>query len=655
MRKKLSLILCSAGILTVAVAVAQQPSITGSAAAPASTVPAASPTSAMSAPGVTSSTGATTVSTAIAAPSPGDAAAQTPPVSSGASVSEAPAPIEPPVTGPAMPGVGPSPASASGDLMAQSGTTGAATAVSGTVPGMGLGTLGAPGHALNEFEGDDVAQVLRLLARQCKISLVVSDKISEAQPAMKVTMRLEDKSPMDAIKIIVRAKGLILDQDDSVYYVKTKEEKDAEPTEAGYYTFSYGTAEKALPLLAAQLVSKVVPQFDPRTNTVFYREVESNLKNIKHFLETIDQPTKQVMIEARLVEVTANPQQSYGLNWAGVVGNSSLPQTFRYGGSSPESNTINLQTNPTTGAVTPVSVPSTLPTAAVSSNGTLSPTDFLLNASTGMGGLLRAFGGQFAILSAPQMTLTMRFLNEDADAEFLANPRVVTADNQQATIKITRNQPVPQLNFNEQTAQAVFGGFQDKNYGNTLTVTPSINKDDFVTLNVKPEISNKVADSVFTFSGATVSSPIIDTRKLESTVLIKSGDTLAIGGLLQDEITKTHNKVPVLGDLPIIGYAFQEHVNSRTKRNLLVFVTPTIIKQGYGTGLEDQVNGLHHSGEEFADPNGWRNNASGSIRLVPTSKRQLAADYPKPGVPREPRHADVEYRDSATSDADKGN
>ena len=90
------------------------------------------------------------------------------------------------------------------------------------------------------------------------------------------------------------------------------------------------------------------------------------------------------------------------------------------------------------------------------------------NAQSGIGGFFRAIGGQFAILSVPQMSLTMRFLNEDADAEFLANPRIVTANNQQATIKITRNQPVPQLNFNEQTAQAVFGGFQDKN-----TATPS--------------------------------------------------------------------------------------------------------------------------------------------------------------------------------------
>jgi general secretion pathway protein D len=297
----------------------------------------------------------------------------------------------------------------------------------------------------------------------------------------------------------------------------------------------------------------------------------------------------------------------------------STPQTIRYAGSNP--------------GLTDGTPPSF---SFDEQSGHLKARDFFLNGQT-TGGFLDALGGQFAILSVPNMALTLRFLNEDRDAEFLANPRVVTSNNQKAEIKITRAQPVPQLNFNEQTAQAVFSGFQDKEFGNTLIVTPVINRNGFISMNVKPEISNKVGDASFTFAGATVTSPIIDKRTLDSNVLIKSGDTLAIGGLLQDESTKGRTKVPVLGDIPIIGYAFQERTNNRTKRNLLVFVTPTIIKQGYGTGLEDQVGGLHNSGEEYADPNGWRNNARGAARLVPTSNRSNGADYPAPGTAPAPR------------------
>src|SRR5205823_6983018 len=294
-----------------------------------------------------------------------------------------------------------------------------------------------------------------------------------------------------------------------------------------------------------------------------------------------------------------------GIDWSGTVGSASQGKTFSYG--APRS------TSTSTGGNIPLS-------------------DLALGNPANpniLGNFSKLIPGQFAILSVPQMSATLRFLNEDADAEFLANPRVVTADNLQAKIEINRNQPVPQLNFNEQTATAVFGGFQDKKFGNTLIVRPSVNKDNFVTLSVKPEISNKVGDAQFTFAGATVASPIIDTRSLESNVLIRSGDTLAIGGLLQDEVAKSRNKVPVLGDVPLLGYLFQERLNVRTKRNLLVFVTPTIIQSKYGTGLEDQVSGLHHVGEEYADINGWRNNAKGAVRLVPTGNREEVADSPK--------------------------
>jgi type IV pilus secretin PilQ/predicted competence protein len=486
-------------------------------------------------------------------------------------------------------------------------------ALSTTTTTTGLETDAAAdgGVAVREFQGDEVGPVLRLLARQAKINMVVSDQIP---PATTVTMRLEDVTALQAIAIIVKAKGLFMDKSDNVYYIKTATERTAEPTESDSFQLSYARAKDVAPLMASQLQSKDAPQVDERTNTIFYRETSSNIDLIRRMLVQIDKPTKQVMIEARLVEVTANPRQSYGINWAGVASNKTL--SYGAGGSAPVGGT-----------------PGTAGTTTNNFN--------LGNPANNnlIGNFSRLAMGQFAILSIPQMSITIDALNQDSDAEFLANPRVVTADNQQAKIEITTAQPVPQLTFNEQTAQSVFGGFEDKKYGNTLVVRPSVNKDNFITLAVKPEISNKVRDEEFAIpgsSGGVVRSPVIDTRSLESNVLIKSGDTLAIGGLLQDETIKTRTKVPIMGDVPVLGYLFQHRSVARVKRNLLVFVTPTIIDQSYGTGLEDQVNGLHHVGEEYADPNGWRNNAKGAVRLVPTSHRQRAADYPKPGTPPAP-------------------
>ena len=184
------------------------------------------------------------------------------------------------------------------------------------------------GVGVREFQGDDVGQVLRLLARQAKINMVVSEAV-----AGTVTMRLEDVTALQAIAIIVKSKGLFMDQIDNVYYIKTGAERTAEPTESDSYQFSYGRAKDIAPLLASQLSSKDPPQVDERTNTIFYRETRSNIDNVRKLLVQIDKPTKQVMIESRLVEVNANPKQSYGINWAGVVGSSTSPQTVTYGGS----------------------------------------------------------------------------------------------------------------------------------------------------------------------------------------------------------------------------------------------------------------------------------------------------------------------------------
>src|SRR5436190_1093736 len=186
------------------------------------------------------------------------------------------------------------------------------------------------GMGVREFQGDDVGQVLRLLARQAKINLVVSETVTGT-----VTMRLEDVTALQAIEIIVKAKGLSLDKIDSVYYVKTDAERAKEPTESDSYQFSYARAKDVTPLIASQLASKDPPQIDERTNTIFFRETRSNIDKIRAILAQIDRPTRQVMIEARLVEVTANPRQSYGINWAGTVGSSTSVKTFRFAGGDP--------------------------------------------------------------------------------------------------------------------------------------------------------------------------------------------------------------------------------------------------------------------------------------------------------------------------------
>ena len=113
------------------------------------------------------------------------------------------------------------------------------------------------GVGVREFQGDDVGQVLRLLARQAKVNMVVSEAVTGT-----VTMRLEDVTALQAISIIVKAKSLFMDKIDNVYYIKTAQERTAEPTESDSYQFSYSRAKDTAPLVASQLASKDPPQVD---------------------------------------------------------------------------------------------------------------------------------------------------------------------------------------------------------------------------------------------------------------------------------------------------------------------------------------------------------------------------------------------------------
>ncbi len=252
------------------------------------------------------------------------------------------------------------------------------------------------GVGVREFQGDDVGQVLRLLARQAKINMVVSEAVVGT-----VTMRLEDVTAIQAIAIIVKAKGLFMDQIDNVYYIKTPAEKTAEPTESDTYQFSYARAKETAPLLAAQLSSKDAPQVDERTNTIFYRETRSNIENIRKLLVQIDKPTKQVMIEARLVEVTGEPKAILRNQLVGRRRRREQPANAQIRG---KPTSRSPRPRPSTQTACHDRPGNTSAGQVRSGTGKLIGADFFFDK------LLNPLAGQFAILSAPQMSVTLSAL-----------------------------------------------------------------------------------------------------------------------------------------------------------------------------------------------------------------------------------------------------
>jgi general secretion pathway protein D len=286
---------------------------------------------------------------------------------------------------------------------------------------------------------------------------------------------------------------------------------------------------------------------DVRTSQLVVLSTEKELNDVESLIDKLDTQTKQVLIEARLIETSMNPQTIKGVNWAGTL----QGQNISVGN--------NLQGKPV----------STLDSANQPLS-TLWPKMMLDTA--------KGFNPATAFLDADGVSAVLSFLNTYSDAKVLSTPRTVTLDNELATISVTRASPI--INITPGTANTT-GGSQITytNLGVILNVLPRISANNFVNLKVVPEVS-RIFDTVRKSAGISgvFEADEYDIRRLETRVMIPSGNTLVLGGLVQDDVRTSNTKVPVLGDIPILGYAFRSDSKSRQKNNLIIFITPTIVQ-----------------------------------------------------------------------------
>jgi type IV pilus assembly protein PilQ len=401
----------------------------------------------------------------------------------------------------------------------------------------------------------DIQNVLRTLSAKAGVNLILGDEVTG-----KVTVNLKGVSYEEAMQLIAESKGYAFVKDKNVVKVKSKESLDTEATELRVYTLAYAKAEDIKKTLDAVLSKQGKIQIDTRSNTLVLQDTPSSLLKITQLIEKLDTQTPQVLIEAKFVETTKNPQKDLGINWSGTL--------------------LNHQV-----VIRPPDPQS--PITDSGSNPNPSPFEFSKSLSGG------PWSMPTMILDAGQAGVVFSFLSQDTDTELLANPRVVTTDNSKARISIAEQYPIPSFAFSEQTASLQINGFDYKDIGIILNVLPRINKNNFVTLEVTPEASSSTESATLqSGGGSAVQIPIINTRTATTTVLIKSGNTLAIGGLMRQDVQNGYTKVPLMGDAPLIGPLFRSKSLSKTKRDLLIFLTPTIVGPESQTGYEKYANGF---------------------------------------------------------------
>ena len=301
------------------------------------------------------------------------------------------------------------------------------------------------------------------------------------------------------------------------------------------FSLDYANAEAIRDKLEKMLSENIGSiKFDERTNKLVVKDTPGKMKEIKKIIEAFDEKTREVMIDANIIEVTLSDKYSSGIDWSTIatLGDITIEAT---------SNLTTTLTGTTPGTLT-----------IAKKGGTHSS---VLR-------LLKTFG-ETDVLSRPRITV----INKE-EARILVGAKEVYVTSEVTTTSGGTYHTTDHVQFVD--------------VGVTLSVTPEINKDGYVKMKIKPEVSNTDSTKTVTLTnpdGSTRSIvPYVTTSEAETTVLVKDNTTIIVGGLMKDTITKYNEKVPFLSDLPILGKLFSSKGKSKEKTELVIFLTPHIIE-----------------------------------------------------------------------------
>jgi type II secretory pathway component GspD/PulD (secretin) len=430
---------------------------------------------------------------------------------------------------------------------------------------------------LVQFEDAPLVDVIKTLARQANLNLVFDPRVTAPGPDGKpvhppVSIRLEKVTAQNVLEAVLNNNNLRLERDakTKISRVTIKDPAAAEPLVTKVYQLKYSFPTNLVSIIKPAITarSQVIP--DPRTSQLIVLATEKELIDIDALIEKLDTPTRQVLIEARIVETSRNPSSVKGINWAGTFENQALAfgNNVNGGAGGRYDKQVSGTVDPVLGNVV---------TTTYGGNQLLPQVGPQLLVDTAKG-----LNPATAFLDADGVRAVFSFFNRDSESELLSTPRTVTQDNQPALLNVSQLFPIFKVTSGgTQTGPTV--DITYTNIGTILTVTPRISANDTVSLKVIPEVSaldGVDQQSVPTQTGsAIVSANRYSVRRIETQVLIPSGNTLVMGGLVRDDIRNNRTKVPILGDLPGLGHAFRTRSKTRDKRNLIVFVTPTIITE----------------------------------------------------------------------------
>lgn len=389
-----------------------------------------------------------------------------------------------------------------------------------SVPSSGL----SGGRSVSmDLENADVITVLRAMAEYSGKNLIVGSDVKGS-----VSMRLHNVSWARAFEEIVKAAGLVVEEQGGIIRVMSPKQatenmrmrEQGQELQTVVYPIEYAVASEITGSLTKIISSRGSIQVDKRTNSLVVNEVSYKQIEMAELIRLLDTPTQQVEIMARIVDVDMDVTKDLGINW----------------------NVSNVASYDNNAELQNAQVPQLLPAGT-------RPAMTV--------GTLRSFA---------QLNATLSALEAKRKANTISNPRITSVNNKEA--KIVGGKKIP-ISLRDESGNTVT---QMYTIGMVLTTTPHINSSENITLDVKTEISD--LDPTATILGGVV----ILTNEASTQIVLNDGETAVIGGLLQTKAGKSQSGIPILMDIPVIGALFRSTTTSTAKREILIFLTPHIIK-----------------------------------------------------------------------------
>ncbi len=421
-----------------------------------------------------------------------------------------------------------------------------------------------------EFRDAEIRDVLRAVGQAANLNMIVSDAVTG-----QVTMSLKNVDLWAALESILKTKGLTYVRDaNMVRVVSVAEARDID-METRVFPLGHARSEDILPVVEKVKSDKARVSIDSRMNAIVVRDLSLNIDQMARLLRNLDVKMPQVMIEAKIVEVSTNYARDLGVQWGGrYTSTNGQGTTVITGGmtgvntGASSGGTTPTTANPVVGSTTFYPI-----TGDIGASGNAYAVNLPAAVGTGAGGALGiSFGKLGGKLS---VDLQLSAMQTTGNGKILSSPKVLTTNNKEAKISSGTDIPVRIVSATATTSAGSTNtaGVQVISASLVLSAIPTITNDDRIAMAIKVEKSEP------DFSHEVDGIPTIVKRNANAEVVVSNGETIVLGGIITKNEAESEAAVPFLSKIPILGWLFKRKSTSHTEDELMIFLTPTIVRE----------------------------------------------------------------------------